>query len=1047
MADSGSLAGDRGRAAHQIRHDERQSEHLRQKSRAITLIRQAMPELWDPDARLDPRSLQALYTKTFARLDAEAHLSWKSQRAARHWLAAEVEKRSVRDGMDLPCPPVSAVLRREPPRIEEDLFKSGSRMLDTHAALLAALPEAPAERFETLAFLQGLLQFFAATHGGLLEEDALAYLVNHASQLEIVHDPARRLTYVELALSATGRPLANDRDGDTDRLIRRWHPDPLSLAILLRIRRLSGKSDQLSSNQTLPDCVKLLNATLAALVPGVRGHQSLRKFCEAAAVIPEVLADVPEVLLRVALGSVPSVGLPTPMWEAFLDCNPITAPNRGASLASTVQPPARRPHRRARASGAAAADYSVLYGVLSQHKKLGNEQMAAALEGIPADRLSAGGSDLREWYVHHLRTEGNAPSSVCRYHVAIGAAWPRAVAGKDPASLSESELGDVVETLLETRKSGRDYFLGRLLDFLDFCRRERDYPGLDRSFAWERRAQRVRAAFVSQRMLHAALRPLQESGAHEREIVFFILLYRLAPRPGELAGLRVADLEASDELHHRLRSNPTRDLKRTTSVRVVPCASLIPAQERARVLRYLRSILETRADKRSLVFASPMNPTEPEDVRYFGDLFSALMRDAGYLGVIMYDLRHTALSTMQLIVEQEYELAAIGGYSPEECETIRRTIVNPTATGQDDYFALARFAGHGSPDTTFTSYLHFCEPILYRRLERTGQPLPFRLVAKVADISELALTRAARRDGATDARISLSTARRLIERENISEFVRQKPSLPAAGCPPPAGAETDPPIRRILASTWREILRKCEANTPRIEICTTYGVDPDDLERKLANVRVINSLPSRKGAPRHVSSVRRRPNETRVTPPEVQDKEIRAELDPLIDRLRSRWTTHRDDIKWAVIHYLRHSTTTHPGITFHDPADLRRFVVALHAGIPYVRWRIRLRPPPEGPWERYAAKWQVVSGITIEKDRPLLRAGRYPHGIAVLSLRHPEEAARLEGLRGRPGHAAPKRYSAPTLDIALFLIAITAFGPEELDDRLKTFAGESGARS
>jgi hypothetical protein len=299
------------------------------------------------------------------------------------------------------------------------------------------------------------------------------------------------------------------------------------------------------------------------------------------------------------------------------------------------------------------------------------------------------------------------------------------------------------------------------------------------------------------------------------------------------------------------------------------------------------------------------------------------------------------------------------------------------------------------------------------------------------------LTRAARRDGATDARIAPATARRLIEREHMNEFVRQKPSRPAADGSPPTGTETDGPIPKILAATWLKILEEYEANTPRIEICATYGVDPDDLEQKLANAHVINSLPSRKGAPRHVSTVRRRPDEMRVTPPAVQDKEIRAELDPLIDRLRRRWKTQQDDIKWAVIHYLRHSTTTHPGITFHDPADLRRFVVALHAGIPYVRWHVRLRPLPDGLWRQQAGKWQVVSGLTIEPDRPLRRTGPYKHGIALLSLRHPNEAARLDGLRGRSDRSPPKRYSAPTLAIALFLIAITAFDTPELRERLQ----------
>jgi integrase len=1047
MAVSGSPTGDRPRAAHLVRRDDRQSEHERHELQARLLVRQAIPELWDPDERLDPLSMPARYTKILGQLDAAPNLSWKGRRAALKWLAAEVEERNVRDRADLPCPPVSALLKRDPPRVTESLFKAGSLLLATHDALLIALSAMPVEALDDLTLLRALLIFFATTHGGLLEDDALVHLVNYAGELELVHNTALALTYVELDLRATGRPLANDRNGESDRLIRRWFPDPLSLAVILRIRRLRRESGTTKAKLTVPDCVKLLNESVSSLVSGAPRFQSLRRFCKVATVVSEVQADVPEVLLNVAQGRVPSVGHTPAGWLAYLDCNPVTPPDGTALLAPLVQrpaPPAPRPGRTSRAS---SADYAVLSKELHRHRTGSHAQMAAALEAIPADRLSLAGADLRQWYLYHLRTMGNRPTSIHRYHIEIGAAWTSAVVGLDPANLTESELGDLVETLLEKRKSKRNYFRGRLLDFLDFCRRELGYSGLDRTFARDRRAENVRAAFVSRRMLYAALRPLRESGTREREIVFFILMYRLGLRPGELAGLRVEDLEASDELRLRIRGNWARDLKRTTSVRVVPCASLLPERERAFVLRFLRSVQESCTDQRHFVFAPPMNPTQPENVRYFGTLLSALMKDAGYPGVCQYDLRHTALSTMQLIVEQEYALTAVTGYRPDECETIRRVLVNPTATGQDDYFALARFAGHCAPDTSFASYLHFGELLLHRRLERTASPLPIPLVSKVAGISELALTRAARRGGAADARIPAATARSLIEREHMSEFVRQKPGTPLADNPLLANSESDAPPPRILADAWLKILEECETNKPLIEICAKHSVDLHDLERKLANARLLNYLPSRKRAPRHVSAERRRDHETRLTPPDVPDKAVHNEVNALIARLRSQWKTRRDDITWAVCYYFTHSTSTHPGIIFHDPADLRRLVDLMQAEVPYARWRIRLRPPPDGSWQQYAAKWQVRSRLTVEKDRPLRKADRYSHGIARLSLRHPNEADRLKGVGGKPGQPPPQSFSVRTPEIALFLIGIIVFEPAELEDQLRSFAGGSGALS
>jgi len=103
------------------------------------LVRQAIPELWDPEAILDPLSMPPRYTKALAQLDAAANLSWNGRRAALKWLAAEVEERNVRDRANLPCPPVSALLKRDPPRVTESLFKAGSLLLATHDELLLAL--------------------------------------------------------------------------------------------------------------------------------------------------------------------------------------------------------------------------------------------------------------------------------------------------------------------------------------------------------------------------------------------------------------------------------------------------------------------------------------------------------------------------------------------------------------------------------------------------------------------------------------------------------------------------------------------------------------------------------------------------------------------------------------------------------------------------------------------------------------------------------------------------------------------------------------------
>jgi len=146
---------------------------------------------------------------------------------------------------------------------------------------------------------------------------------------------------------------------------------------------------------------------------------------------------------------------------------------------------------------------------------------------------------------------------------------------------------------------------------------------------------------------------------------------------------------------------------------------------------------------KELLFCRDGLPYNPWDAQQLSSLVSDLLRRiSGIETYTFHHLRHTALSNLQLIAEREWELCKeFTGYSLDQIESIFCAIFGSANEYLRIYWALACFAGHNSPQTSFQSYFHFSDLIIYLRLSNSGKSLNITQCKSLTDLSSNKLTR------------------------------------------------------------------------------------------------------------------------------------------------------------------------------------------------------------------------------------------------------------------------------------------------------------------
>ncbi|MCT7655012.1 hypothetical protein MBH78_10500 [Oceanimonas sp. NS1] len=222
---------------------------------------------------------------------------------------------------------------------------------------------------------------------------------------------------------------------------------------------------------------------------------------------------------------------------------------------------------------------------------------------------------------------------------------------------------------------------------------------------------------------------LKDLGEHLRRtyLCFLIIAYRTGLRPGEIAKLRLCDIEPSAIAWLFVRNNRYGSNKTEAALRKVPLYPLLLEKEYELVSEFIgerRLKSEKPLNCYSINQKTRMNPWIPcrcrlQYARYWGT--------GGGLYYRLYHLRHSALSRLQLLLHEDYlslpeAINALLPYSVTKRKEIR-TLITGQSRLRDRYSALAVFAGHSSPDTTLSTYLHFTDVLLGLHLRHNQREL------------------------------------------------------------------------------------------------------------------------------------------------------------------------------------------------------------------------------------------------------------------------------------------------------------------------------------
>ncbi|MGU5545219.1 tyrosine-type recombinase/integrase [Aeromonas veronii] len=991
-------------------------------TQAIKIFRHHLPDMLE-----DPPHAER-FEQQWPNIDAQLRRDLKtahSYRFAYSVICQKLEEGNRQGIWQVVTPPPYLSVRRPRPFRSENWHQATIKMANvTHAKQLGfTVPTQDPDQLFARLLVCGLL------HGGLNRPvlwPALGQALLAAQPLSGNHE----LAWITLTIEPGELPSnsyayhdGHDADAGSDGIAQdglrpitqvQYIPDPMSLGLLHQFLKLRPATWRPPTGQEA--CL--------ALIQGVLGEDiSKQTLCRGAIGLTEHQRGtaLPQVLLEYAVGRTSSASLPLEYWHRLLQPRLYPAPQdsytRFLTPGSTANKPASAP-------------------ITVSHKPYLLDELRAIFRKDPAapkgpkavatdlDTLRKSGTltpseeILVSWLHSLILIRRLAPSTAQRYLESIGNAWLSMTAQLPLATYDGLDFADLYQSILNRPRSQyqRDYMAGRLQDMHTFAVQAFDIASLPEPLAsGEKSIPHVSAAVVDEPLFAALLAQIDcftDADFALRHMLkcFLVMAYRTGLRPGELAKLRLMDVEPSPISWLFVRNNRHGHNKTDAALRKVPVYPLLTETERQLVERYIGERRIQADSNHELLFHAAGNPHEKINIQQISSMTrSILFQLSGGLHYRLYHLRHSCFSRMQLLLHHDLVslpdiiVRAMLPYPEEQCSEILRLIAGQHRL-RDRYMALAVMAGHSSPEITLSNYLHFTDLLLGCHLACNDTPL-------------------SRQESQYLFGISHETARQLKH-----EQAPHTPLTPARLMPylltKLRPYQATPPRRRrqgnqakTLADADRAshyeqsdaVLKQIEkGGKGHREIANQFGLSEERVAEWHASAIELGCLLTQKVESRLLPRHRKR----RLLPADLgttAEKHAHAQALKVCQGMR-RKPKQMAELRWAIRYGLTHSNSSHSGITFTDPSTFRRFMALVSQIYPWHQWQLTLHAPKDKP----AKRWSLHQALTIER-RALRKVNQFPHGYAFLYLRHPKETLRQQG------HSSPLlRYLFHRFAIILF---------------------------
>ncbi|MFW1828154.1 MULTISPECIES: site-specific integrase [unclassified Acinetobacter] len=309
--------------------------------------------------------------------------------------------------------------------------------------------------------------------------------------------------------------------------------------------------------------------------------------------------------------------------------------------------------------------------------------------------------------------------------------WLSATQEKDISSFSDADFEDLYgEILLLKQETTRAAVQKRLSEFHHKQTLFFKAPGVDLDNLIQPKI--CKTALISPHLFHKMLQQLEHAqGISVRDKnmfkLIFILGFRAGLRINETLNIFVRDLFITeDAVILTIRNNRNKNQKSYSAYRKIPLHHLLKADELKTFKAYslnIKRLLKVQGKSVAQLLFSKQSMQESLENEVNSLLKQLIQPVFGEHSFTYHSLRHSAFNHLYLILKNSALAHAFTDYSLHEQLRIRYALLRSKNT-QQSWYAFSHFAGHLTPETTCSSYLHLMHLAISYQLNLIQSPLP-----------------------------------------------------------------------------------------------------------------------------------------------------------------------------------------------------------------------------------------------------------------------------------------------------------------------------------
>ena len=722
-----------------------------------------------------------------------------------------------------------------------------------------------------------------------------------------------------------------------------------------------------------------------------------------------------QAMMNVAIGRIKNCDLPPEAWQRLLTGHhqtidrPIPWGELASITSSAIQKSTSTKRRKPGAQNGIPL-YSILTKVLradsSGRKKRTSAEALAEIDDlqlIEPSELPITGQILLQWVRSMLLNNGLKLNSVRRYFNCLASHWLCYIRDEH-SELESEELYDVYLELLNIYRTSKakGYAAARLESLHLIAVREFGWPMLMEALPDSKgESKHVRSNFIHEPLFASVLQTIDriqdcsEPVRHQLKVIA-ILAYRCGLRLSEVLKLQLKDLESSEAGWLFVRNNRYDDNKNTYSRRKIPLWPLLTKSESKVVEPYTGNRLAQSHSADELLFHQEQSVYTKWDKSLISRIFITILRtNSGDDSLVFHHFRHSAMYRLHCILEDETEWCQmLTPYSLAEQQKIK-TLIAPNPA-QDRYAALAAFAGHESPKTTFFNYLHGFDVLMFQRVEQRQYELTSQQLTALFAISPTMVTRRQLCDH--NNRVDIHLLRQtLLEQTKTCKLKIQK--------------QIDTHVADVMPHknmfgnlyTYHRMLEDHDEGVDVQELVFRYRLDLSLITRLIASADALNLLISTKGKARLKNKVATQPFTTDAS----------KQLQMILQACRKYSLENKSELRWLVKFAVTHMVASKTYIKLTNVEDCKRFCFGLRQikadRFAELHYQSRDNRKEDAQWQ------QASQSITFHYLLPDKTAERETKGRAKLNFRDPS-----------------KKYATNSMRYLFHNLAIILFKPEQI---------------